>query len=140
VIPFAPFHITLHVILEMIVWALPSRVVVLVKPFPHGSSMFRKTALNQVWWYIPIIPALRRIISLEPSLGYTARPCLNNRRLLLFGCWFGYPPNIHDYRAWSATGRWWDFRRWGLVGRPKGTWGNALKRDHGARLSSAFWL
>jgi hypothetical protein len=33
-----------------------------------------------VWWYIPVIPAIRRLRwenpKFKPSLGYIVRPCL----------------------------------------------------------------
>jgi hypothetical protein len=37
-----------------------------------------KNIFSQVWWYMPIIPALRRLrqkdLSLKASLGYMGRP------------------------------------------------------------------
>jgi hypothetical protein len=37
-----------------------------------------------VWWYIPVIPAIRRLRwenpKFKPSLGYIVRPCLKKKK------------------------------------------------------------
>jgi hypothetical protein len=34
-----------------------------------------------VWWYMPVIPAIRRLRQFEASLGYIVRPCLKRPKV-----------------------------------------------------------
>jgi hypothetical protein len=48
------------------------------------NNSTKKVMTSQAWWYLPVIPALRRLTQENPkfgvSLGYIVKPCLKKTK------------------------------------------------------------